>query len=291
MPARAYWKGHLRLSLVSFPVRLHPAVSSSAKVQLHQIHKTTGERVHYQKFVPDIGPVENEDIVKGYEYEKDRYVTIEPEELEQIRLESKHTIDIVQFVDAEEVDPVYYERSYFVLPDGEFAVEPFRVVRDALRDTGKVALGQVVLSGAEHLVALRPKGRGMIMETLRYASQVRRAETYFEEIGEGEADPEQIELAKQIIRSRSAPFEPARFKDHYQSALRELVGEKLRGAPPQLEAAPQPPRVVNLMDALRRSVAELAEKQAPAPRTPQEQPAEEEEEEERRPRRGRRKAS
>jgi DNA end-binding protein Ku len=174
MAPRAYWKGHIRLSLVSFPVQLHGATASNARIRFHQIHRPSGQRVRYQKVVPELGPVEADEIVKGYEVDKDRYVTVEPEELEALKVESRHTIDLVQFVDACEIDPLYHEKPYFVVPDGEVAEEAFRVIRQALSETRKVALGQVVLAGRESLVAIQPCGRGMLLETLRSADGSRR---------------------------------------------------------------------------------------------------------------------
>ena len=189
MAPRAYWKGHVRLSLVSFPVQLFSAAASGSRISFHQIHKPSGQRVRYQKTVPGVGAVDKDDIVKGYEVAKDSYVTFADEELEAIRVESKHTIDLVQFVGACEIDPLYYEKPYFLVPDGAVAQEAFRVIRQALADTGQVALGQVVLSGRESFVALRPCGKGMLLETLRTAEEVRKSAPYFAEIEDGSGRP------------------------------------------------------------------------------------------------------
>ena len=255
MAPRAYWKGHVRLSLVSFPVQLIPAIDSKERVTFHRVHKQTGQRVRYQSVVPDHGPVESEEIGKGYEYEKGRFVIVEDDEINKLKLESSHTLDIVQFVDAHEIGPSYFEKPYFVLPDGAFAEDAYRVVRDAMRDTNKVAIGQLVLSTKERIVALSPCDRGLLLETLRYHNEVRDASRYFAEIREGQVEGEQLELAKQLIKMKSAPFEPEKFQDHYQTALHELVAAKVQGREPRaVGAEPGGPKVINLMDALKRSL-------------------------------------
>lgn len=254
MAPRAYWKGHVRLSLVSFPVQLIPAIETKERVTFHRVHKKTGQRVRYQSILPDQGPVENEEIGKGYEYEKGRFVIVDDEELDKLKLESSHTLDIVQFVDAHEIGPMYYEKPYFVLPDGAFAEDAFRVVRDAMRETNKVAVGQLVLSSRERIAALAPCERGLVLETLRYHNEVREASRYFADIRDGQTDGEQLELAKQLIKMKSAPFDPEKFQDHYQAALHELVAAKVQGREPQPAAAEPGPKVINLMDALKRSL-------------------------------------
>lgn len=256
MAPRAYWKGHVRLSLVSFPVQLIPAIDSKERVTFHRVHRGTGQRVRYQAVVPERGPVESEEIGKGYEYEKGRFVIVDDEEIEKLRLESTHTLDIVQFVDLHEINSVYYDKPYFMLPDGAFAEDAFRVVRDAMVETKKVAVGQIVLSTKERIASVRPCDRGMLLETLRYNDEVREASRYFAEIREGQADNEQLELAKQLIKMKSAPFQPEKFKDHYQAALRELVAAKLEGHEPREPGAePSGGKVINLMEALKRSLA------------------------------------
>jgi DNA end-binding protein Ku len=252
---RAYWKGHVRLSLVSFPVQLIPAIETKERVSFHRVHRDTGQRVRYQPVVPDHGPVESDEIGKGYEYEKNRFVIMDDAEIDKLKLESTHTLDIVQFVDDNEIDPIYYDKPYFVLPDGPFAEDAFRVVRDAMRETRKVAIGQIVLSTRERIATVRSYDRGLLLETLRYADEVRQASRYFAEIGERQSDGEQLELAKQLIKMKSAPFDPEKFKDHYQAALRELVAAKLQGREPSgpgKEAGG--PKVINLMEALKRSL-------------------------------------
>jgi DNA end-binding protein Ku len=256
MAARPYWKGHIRLSLVSFPVRLHSATAGGARIEFHQIHKPSGRRVRYQKMVPDVGPVRSEDIVKGFEVEKDRYVIIEPDELEALRLESRHTIDLVQFVGAHEIDPLYYEKPFFVVPDGKVAEEAYRVIHKALSQAGKVALGQLVLNGREALVAIQPCGRGMVLETLRMADEVRKGTPFFAEIGEDEIDEDQLALARELIERKTAPFKPERFVDHYEAALRDLIHAKIEDRELH-EETPQRPqaKVIDLMEALKKSLS------------------------------------
>lgn len=258
MAPRAYWKGHVRLSLVAFPVQLFSAAATGSRVAFHQIHGPTGQRVRYQKTVPGVGAVEKDDIVKGYEVDKDRYVTFSEEEIEAVRVESKHTIDLVQFVGAQEIDPLYFEKPYFVVPDGAVAGEAYRVIRDALRETRKLALGQVVLAGREHPVAIKPCGRGLLLETLRAADEVRKGSPYFAEIEEGTVDEDQLALARQLVERKTAPFDPARFVDHYETALRELIEAKSAGQRKRVgkpAAAGGGGEVVDLMAALKKSLA------------------------------------
>lgn len=212
MAARAYWSGYIRLSLVHFPVQLFSATSPARDFPLHQIDRESGERVRYKKIVPGKGEIENEDIVKGYEYEKGQYVTFDNDELDKLKLESKHTIELVQFVDARQIDAIYYDKPFFVAADGELAEEAYRVVRDALRDTKSCGIGQIVLAGKERLAALKPCGRGLLLETLRYGDEVKRAGTYFEGISEKTAPSEQVDLAKELIKRKSADFQPEKFK-------------------------------------------------------------------------------
>ena len=260
MAPRAFWKGHVRLSLVSFPVQLFSAAAGGSRISFHQIHKPSGQRVRYQKTVPGVGAVDKDDIVKGYEIAKDSYITFADEELDAIRVESRQTIDLVQFVGACEIDPLYYEKPYFLVPDGGVAQEAFRVIRQALADTGQLALGQVVLSGRESFVALRPCGKGMLLETLRTAEEVRKSAPYFAEIEAGPVDQDQLALARQLIERKQAPFEPGRFVDHYEAALRELIEAKAKGR----RVGTEPGRVarggqvIDLMAALKKSLNEGA---------------------------------
>jgi DNA end-binding protein Ku len=256
MAPRPYWKGHIRLSLVSFEVQLYSASRAAREFPLHQIDKKSGERIRYQTIVPGKGPVPRDEIIKGYEYEKDRYVLFEPKELEKLKLESKHTIDLVQFVDAHDIDVLYYDRPYYVAPGGAHSEEAFRVVRDALREARKYALGQIVLAGRERIVALKPCGKGLLLETLRYGEEVRAAESYFEDIEDEPADDEQLALAKQLIKQKSAKFNPEKFKDHYDDAMRQLIKAKLgdKRAQKVIEQKRPTAQVINLMDALKKSL-------------------------------------
>ena len=256
MAPRPYWKGHIRLSLVSFEIQLYTATRSSREFPPHQIDKKSGERIRYQTIVPGKDAVPREEIIKGYEFEKDRYALFEPEELEKLKLESKHTIDLVQFVDAHEIDVIYFEKPYYVAPSNDMSEEAFRVVRDALRQTKKWALEQIVLAGKVRLAALKPCGKGMVLETLRYGEEVREAESYFEDVDDAPTSGEQLELAKQLIKQKTAKFDADKFKDHYDEAMRELVKAKLgdKRAQKVIESDRPTAQVINLMDALKRSL-------------------------------------
>jgi DNA end-binding protein Ku len=259
MAERAYWKGHVRLSLVSFPVRLHAATTTTQKISLHKLDKETGERVHYKETTNSKNDVPKENIVKGYEYEKDRYVPIESEELDKLKVESKHTIDLVQFTDIKDVDPIYFDKPYYLVPDGDIALEAYTTVREALKKSGKTALGQIVLGSRERIAAIRPCDSGLILETLRYDYEVREAQRYFEDIPEDvQVDKEQIDLAQQLINSKTKEFNPKDFKDHYQESLKEIINAKLEGKEivEGKEEKGKPGKVVNIMDALKKSVEE-----------------------------------
>jgi DNA end-binding protein Ku len=263
-PSRPYWKGQLRLSLVSLAVELHNAVETSSQISFRMIHRPTGKRVQYRKAVPDVGEVPAGEIVKGYEIARDQYVLLEPEEVEAVRLESKHILDLVQFVDVAEIDPRYFERPYYLLPADETAAEGYVVIREALARSGKAGIGQLVVGGREHLVAVTPVGRGLVMEILRYGAEVKPAEAFFDEVPEGDVDPEMVEIASQIVERKSAAFDPHAFRDRYATALRELVQEKAKGRPIEAPAGPAATaQVVDLMAALKRSL----EKTPSGPRT------------------------
>jgi DNA end-binding protein Ku len=257
MATRAYWSGRLRLALVSIPVEVIPATKSSSRISFNQIHAPSGKRIRYEKVVPGIGPVDTDDIVKGYEVEKGKYVLLTDEEIGDVKLEAKKSVDLVQFVDQNEIDPIYFERPYFVLPkeDDEDAEEAYIVLRDALRKAKKVALGQIVVRGQGSIVAIKPCGKGLLMETLRFADEVKKADTAFDDIPEKKIAPDLIELAEDLINKKSGDFHPEKFKDSYTVALRELIEAKLEKRPPKdIEEAPPASNVINLMDALRRSV-------------------------------------
>jgi DNA end-binding protein Ku len=256
-PARPYWTGFLKLSLVTIAVRLYTATSEREKIRFHQIHEPSGERVRQQLVVPGIGPVERDDIVKGYEYEKGRYVTVDPDDLKRLRLETTDTIDIVQFVD--DIDPIYFDSPYYLVPDGSVAEEGYRVIREALRDSGKIAVGQLVINGQERVIAIRPLGTGLLGNSLRYQDEIRKPEDYFRSIAADGADDDQLAIMEQIIARKTKPFDPDRFVDHYQTAVRELINEKLQGRLPEKAPERRPAQVINLMEALKRSLAEAGE--------------------------------
>jgi DNA end-binding protein Ku len=270
MAARAYWTGQVRLSLVAIPVQMFPATKSGAKIAFHQVHEPSGERVRYQKVAAGVGPVENDDIVKGYEIEKGKYVLLTDEEIEKIKLESKRTIDLVQFVDAHEIDPIYFERPFFVLPDEDGGdAEAFVVLRDALRKTKKIGLGQIVIRGKGSLVAIKPCGKGLMMETLRYADEVKHANTAFKEVPAVKTTKEMLDLAEELIERKSKPFDADAFKDTYEEALHELIEAKAEHR--QVRAVEEPERgakVIDLMDALRRSVRSKAGAKSSAKHAP-----------------------
>jgi DNA end-binding protein Ku len=260
MPARAYWKGYLRLSLVTIGIELYTAVNSGKDTALHQIHKPSGKRIRYEKVAPGIGAVKAKDIVKGIEIDKDEYVVLEPEELDEIKLESRRTIDLVQFVDHDEIDPRYYERPYYVTPTGdEVAAEGFAVIREALRQGKKVGLGQMATRGRDQICAVRACGDGLLLETLRYASEVKDSDTIFDNIPGVKPDKEMLTLANELIRKKTHKFDPEKFKSHYATALRALINEKKKtgevshATDEELGVKGQS-NVIDLMAALRASV-------------------------------------
>ena len=256
---RTYWKGYLRLSLVSIEVELYAATERKAELSLRQIHRPTGKRVRYEKVVPGHGPVDEEEIVKGFEWD-DSYVVLEPEELDEIKLESRSAIRLVQFVQHGDIDPRFFERPYYVTPRNEEAAEGFVVIREALRKAGKVGLGQMAMRGREYLVAVSPCGRGLLLETLRYAEEVRDTEAIFDDIPDREVDEELLDLASELIERKSAPFDPSAFKDSYRDALRELIERKRQKRAVVADSDRREPRrsaeVVDLMEALKKSVSE-----------------------------------
>lgn len=257
MATRAYWSGRIRLALVSIPVQLIPATKASAKISFNQIHKPSGKRIRYEKVVPGLGPVDAGDIVRGYEVEKGKYVLLEDKEIADIKLEARKTVDLVQFVDQHEIDPIYFERPFFVLPDeeNEDGLEAYIVLREALKKAKKVGLGQIVVRGQSSLVALKPCGKGLLIETLRYPDELKKADSAFSDIPTEKPDTGLVEMAEELIEKKSGRFHPADFKDRYQAALRELIDAKLEKRPPQPIDEPQSgAKVIDLMDALRRSV-------------------------------------
>jgi len=254
---RSFWKGHLRLSLVTIPVRLVTATRSDTAIAFHQVDRKSKQRVRYQKVVPGVGEIDKDDIVRGYEVEPGNYVLLEDEELDALKLETRHTIELTQFVDACEIDPLYFDRPYYVLPDGDIAEEGFRVIRKALLDEGKAGLGQLTLRGKENLVVLKPSGPGMLLETMRYAEEIKEAEDVFADLGKSTLPPDLVKMAKTLIESRSEKFDPDKFQNNYAKALRELVEEKVRTGKSVAVAddrADREPKVIDFMEALKRSV-------------------------------------
>ena len=257
MAPRAYWTGHLRLSLVNIPVKLYPATTSERSIAFNQIHKPTGKRIRYQKVVPGVGPVENEEITKGYEYEKGKYVLIDQEEIDDLKLEAKQTIELVRFVDEDAIDARFYETPYYLLPDGDMADEGYTILQKALNDTGKVGVGQFILRGRGNIVAIKPFGKGLLLEVLRHAEEVRAAAPLFKEIAEVKTDKEALDLAKELIKRKSGKFEPEQLKDAYNEAVWELIQAKLEDRAPEIVTEmPGSAKVINIMDALKKSVGQ-----------------------------------
>jgi DNA end-binding protein Ku len=261
MAARAYWQGQIRLALVSIPVQIFPATKSAARISFNQIHKPSGKRIRYEKVVPGVGAVDADDIVKGYEVEKGKYVLLTDEEIDDVKLEAKRTIDLVQFVDEDEIDSLYFEKPYFVAPeDEEVAGEAYVVLRDALKETGKIGLGQIVVRGKSNVVALKASGKGLLIETLRYADEIQKADQFFADVPDTKPDKELLGLAEELIQRKAKPFDPKAFKDPYEVALRELIDAKIeKRAPQEVEETRPSAKVINLMEALKKSVKGGAE--------------------------------
>src|SRR5256714_11062901 len=252
---RAYWKGYLKLSLVSCPVALFPASSEREKISFNQINKKTGNRIRYRKVDAETGDeVESSEIIKGYEVGKGQYIQIEPEELEAIAIESKRTIEIDEFVPKKEIDELYLNSPYYVAPDGDVGQQAFAVIREAIRKEGMVALGRVVFTSREHVIALEARGKGLLGITLRYPYEVRNEANYFEDIPNEKIPKDMLELASHIVETKSGHFEPENFEDHYEDALKELLKKKQAGEKIEVPKERTPAKVINLMDALRRSV-------------------------------------
>ena len=255
MAPRAFWTGHLRLSLVNIPVKLYPATTAERAIAFHQIHEPSGKRVRYQKIVPGVGPVENEEITKGFEYDKGKYVLIDQKEIDDLKLESKQTIDLARFVDEGAIDDRYFETPYYLLPDGEMADEGYAILQKALKDAKKIGVGQFILRGRGNIVAIKPFGKGLLLEVLRHANEIRAAEPIFKEITEVKVDKEALDLAKELIKRKSGKFEPDQFKDQYSEAVWELINAKIENRAPEIvEAGPPTAKVINIMDALKKSV-------------------------------------
>src|SRR5712675_2174113 len=224
MAARAYWKGYLKLSLVSCPIQLFPAISAREKISFHQINRKTGNRIKYCKLDAVTGePVSDEEIVKGYEVRKGHYVEITDDELEAVAIESTHTIEIDQFVPKSEIDELYWNIPYYIAPDGEVGQQAFAVIREAIRKEGMVAIGKVVFTSREHIIALEPRGKGLIGVTLRYPYEVRKEADYFDYIPDEKIPKDMLDLAGHIVESKAGHFDPKEFEDQYESALQDLI--------------------------------------------------------------------
>jgi len=264
MAARAYWQGQIRLALVSIPVEIYSAARSGASISFRQIHEPSGKPVKYEKVVPGIGPVNPEDILKGYEYERGHYVLLDQDEIEAVRLESKRTLELTQFVDFDEIDPIYFDKPYYVVPADDLAEEAFIVLREALRQSRKTAIGQLTLRGRENVVALKPCGRGMIMETLRYADELHKAASYFRSIPDSKPDKDLLDLATTLIDKKTASFDASEFHDRYVDALKEMIERKRKSkgksvVTPEEEPAPRTGgSVADLMAALKGSLEKPA---------------------------------
>ena len=261
MAARAYWKGQIRLALVSIPVEIYPATKSGAGISFRQIHEPSGKPIRYEKIVPGIGAIDTDDIIKGYETSKGNYVLLEDEEIEAVKLESKRPLELVQFVDASDIDILYYAKPYYVVPADELAEEAYIVLREALRRTKKVGLGQLSVRGQEQLVGLRPCGRGLVLEVLRYADEVNKAANYFRDVGNGKPDADLLDLAETLIDKKSGKFDASDYHNHYVDALKRVIAKKAKAKGKKvLEDVEEPAgidrgsNVIDLMAALKASV-------------------------------------
>src|SRR3981189_799736 len=266
MAPRANWKGFLRLSLVTCPVALFPATSETEKVTFNQINKNTGHRIKYAKVDAETGEeVSNEDIVKGYKVDTDTYVTVDKEELENVALESTRTIDIDEFVPKSDIDELYLVRPYYIVPEGKVGHDAFAVIRETIRAMDKVAIGRVVLTNREHIIALEARGKGLVGMLLRYPYEIRDENEYFDDIQDVKVTKDMLDLAKHIVESKSGDFEPGKFEDRYEYALVELLNQKRKGEPVGTAVKQRDTgNVVNLVDALRKSLS-AAGKSAPQP--------------------------
>lgn len=269
--ARPYWSGQMRISLVSFGVQLFPATSTTSDITFHQIDRKTGQRVHHQNVIDGDRPIDDEDIVKGYEYSKGKYLTVEPEEIANLRIESRTSLEVKKFVGLDEIPPALFEKPYFVVPEPGGSEEAFAVIREALRQMKKAGIGELVFGGREHLIAIAPPPdasfRGLIAYSLRYSEEMRATEGYLPKIDPVTIQKPQLTMATELIRQYSSPLNLEEFKDDYEAALHELIEAKQKNQPlPVDEEKPRGAKVINLMDALRRSVEQKpAKSQAAKP--------------------------
>ena len=272
MPARPIWRGQIRLALVSIPVELFPATRSGASIQFHQVHEPSGKRIKYEKVVPGIGPVDRDEIVKGYEVSKGHYVLLDPEEIESVKLESRKTLDLVQFVDDGEIDAMYFEKPYYVVPADDLAEEAYVVLRDALKAANKVGVGQLAMRGQEYVVALKPCGRGILLETLRYADEVHKSSGFFRDIGDHKPDADLLDMASMLIERKAGEFDPKDFHNRYVDALHALIEKKQKAKGQRIiedpDADAPPPKgsnVIDLMAALKKSLGDEKKSAAKKP--------------------------
>ena len=275
MAARPIWRGQIRLALVSIPIELYSATKSGAQIAFHQVHEPSGKRIKYEKVVPGIGPVDRDEIVKGYEVSKGHYVLLDPEEIESVKLESRKTLDLVQFVDIADIDPMYFDKPYYVVPADDLAEEAFVVVRDALRQAKRVGVGQLAMRGQEYVVALKPCGRGLLLETLRYADEVHKSSGFFRDIGDTKPDPDLLDMASMLIERKAGEFDPKEFHNRYVDALHALIekkqkakGERIIEDPDADSPPPKGSNVIDLMAALKKSLGEEKKGKAAAGKKP-----------------------
>ncbi|RWM24564.1 Ku protein [Mesorhizobium sp.] len=273
MAPRASWKGYLKLSLVSCPVRLYPATSASERISFNQLHKKTHNRINMKPVDPELGLVERSDLVRGYEYEDKQYIIIDDADLDAVRIESNHTMNIEAFVDEDEVDVIYQDSPYYLAPDGAMAEETFAVLREAMRKSGKLAIARLVLSSRERVVTIGARENGMFVCTLRNPNEVRGTAEYFGNIPAGKPDPEMLELAQALIKQKETHFDPKNYEDRYEVALMAMIREKLKGHKPIIAAAPERGNVINLMDALKASLSQQAKPPAKSKSKADEAPA------------------
>jgi len=272
MAARPYWRGQIRLALVSIPVEIFAATKRGAAVAFHQIYEPTGERIKYEKTVPGIGPVDVDKIIKGFEYEKGEYVLLDEKEIEGVKLESKKTLELTQFVDSHEIDAIYFDKPYYVVPADDLAEEAFVVLREALKRSHKIGLGQLAMRGREYVVSIKGCGRGLVMETLRYADEVHKAASYFREIGDVTPDEDLLDLARTLIDKKTGKFDASDFHDRYVDALKALIERKKKGKTVTIEdnkaGDPRGSNVVDLMAALKKSLGTSAASKGEAEKAP-----------------------
>jgi DNA end-binding protein Ku len=277
MAARPSWQGHLKLSLVTCPVALYTGTSASGDIHFNLLNPTTMNRIKMVTTDPETGPIERSELVKGYQVEKDRYIVLTDEEIKSVRLESSKTITIERFVDADDIDRLYWDSPYFLTPNSDLGAEAFAVIREAMAKSNKIALGRVVMHTRERLIALEPRGKGILAYTLRTRDEVKNAAEYFDPIKDVIPDPAMVEIASRIIEQQEGPFEPKEFRDRYEDALRELIARKQEGLEPRAAADPDDTNVVDLMAALRaslqKSAAPAAKGKKAADDAPPEKPA------------------